>query len=142
MGSKSFFVALLSGRPPILVPPVYVDIRDTARAHVAAMKLPPQSPVQKKRIFIAGPGFLRWKDVAQYLAETRVELRGRLPSLDSIPDYPGPPSTIIVQRAKELLGMEEYIDWKQTVDDTVDDVLKFENTWDSAQKEVLVQRKI
>jgi hypothetical protein len=76
-------------------------------------------------VCIAGPGFLRWQDVAQYLAETRVELRGRLPSLDSIPDYPGPPSTIVVERAKEMLGMEKYIGWKQTVDDTVDDILGF-----------------
>jgi hypothetical protein len=78
-------------------------------------------------VCIAGPGFLRWQDVTQYLAETRVELRGRLPSLGSIPDYPGPPSTIVVERAKEMLGMEKYIGWKQTVDDTVDDILGFRN---------------
>jgi nucleoside-diphosphate-sugar epimerase len=132
MGSKALLVVLLSGRVPGLVPPVYCDIRDTARAHVAALKLPPQIPVQKKRFFVAGPGFLRWKDVAQYLTKTRVELRGRLPSLDSFPDYPGPLTTIDVGRAKEVLGMERYVGWKQMVDETVDDILELEDTWNAA----------
>jgi len=127
-GSNRIMYALLAGRVPPPFPPVYCDVRDVARAHVIALKLPAQTPVQNKRILVSG-GSMIWKDVAQHLAESRPELRVRLPPLEKF--GPIPPdgklvSTIDVTRAQDLLGMKSWIDWKTTANDTINSFLEVE----------------
>lgn len=72
-----------------------------------------------------------WKDAVEYLHEIRPELSGRLPSVNAeFVGFPGPPATIDATRAKEALKMDAYIDWKQTIVNTVDTLLDAEKAWD------------
>ena len=43
---------------------------------------------------------------------------------------PGPLSRTDTTRAKEVLGTTEYVDWRKTLDDTIDALLEAEKSWD------------
>jgi hypothetical protein len=73
------------------------------------------------------------KEVTEYLADTRADLRGRLPNVDQFGNYPGPLSKIDVRRAKGALGLDTYIGWKDSVRDTVDSLLALEEIWGTRQ---------
>lgn len=128
LGTDGFFYAVLSGAAPPLGPPAYIDVRDAARAHVLALRLPPQTPKQNKR-FLVSAGDMVFKEVTEHLAATRPELKDRLPSLDKFGGWPGPLSKIDTTRARTVLALEPYISWKDTVRDTVDTLLAAEKTW-------------
>jgi nucleoside-diphosphate-sugar epimerase len=53
-----------------------VDVRDVARAHVLALKLPPSSTPKR---FILSTSMFTLTDVVALLAEKRPELKERLP---------------------------------------------------------------
>lgn len=131
-GTNRMVYALIAGEkgraPPMQLSPYYIDVRDVATAHVRALAAPPAS---EKRFLISG-GVFSWKEAAAYLAEARPELRECLPSLEA----PGPGllststiSTIDAAPAREMLGLAEYIEWKDTVNATVDSLLTLEKTW-------------
>lgn len=121
---------LLEGKTPPPLPPLFCDVRDVARAHVAALKVPPKSPVQEKRILVSG-GIMPWEEVTQHLVKTRPELAVRLPALELFASFlPSSKVSIInVTRAKNLLDISTWIDWKRTVDDTVNELLRAESIW-------------
>lgn len=106
--------------------PLTVDVRDVAKAHVLALAAPPTSQVGRKRLLVAGPPFL-WKDAVEHLQEVRPELRDRLPD----PSDARKLSTSImdVTRTREVLGLDTYIDWRKTVEDTVNSLMSIEKSW-------------
>jgi nucleoside-diphosphate-sugar epimerase len=132
LGSNRFVYALLNGRVPPPLPPPYCDVRDVARAHVAALKISPKLPAQDKRILTSG-GLMLWKEATQYLAETQPELKTRLPTMESFPPD-GKASTIDVTRAKDLLGIESWVPWRKTLDDTIGELLRAEQVWALSSK--------
>jgi nucleoside-diphosphate-sugar epimerase len=56
---------------------VSVDVRDVARAHVLALKLPPSSSSPKR--FVLSTNTFTWKEAIELVAEKRPELKERLP---------------------------------------------------------------
>lgn len=111
---------------PKAIPPVTIDVRDVARAHVLALSAPPSTQVGRKRLAIGGPT-LTWKKSAEYLLATRPELKDRVRDLSGDEDIKV--ATLDTNRAREVLGIAEYIDWKKTVDDTTDCLLELEKEW-------------
>ena len=67
---------------------------------------------------------------AEYIRLTRPELADKLPK----PNTTDPPietlAKIDTRVAREVLGMDSFIDWKTTLSDCIDDLLaKQENGW-------------
>ena len=125
-------IAGQAGRPlPPQLPPYYCNVYDVARAHVLALKLPKlpvDSDVQEKRFIVAGPGVLLWEDAVGVLMEARPALKDRLPSVENAPPLPGPLCKVDTTRAQEVLGMNEYKGWRETLLETVDAIVDLENT--------------
>lgn len=106
--------------------PLAIDVRDAAKAHILALTAPPTSEVGQKRLVIAGFQ-LSWKDAVEYLNEARPELKGRLP--DASEAQKMTIASTDVSRARDVLGLKEYVGWKKTVEDTVDTLLAVEKSW-------------
>ncbi|KAK0227788.1 NAD-P-binding protein [Armillaria fumosa] len=127
--------SLISGeseRPllSIQLPPFYCDVRDVARAHVKALTLDRFESPEKKRFLVSG-GHFTWKEAVEYLQKSRPDLKSRLPPVPtySFQEPPGKLSSIDVTRARDILHMEEYIGWENTVDDTISSLLLAEEAW-------------
>ena len=105
--------------------PIPVDVRDVERAHILALRSAP-TPGKHKRILVAGPPFT-WKQAVEHLAVTRPELKNRLP--DTSEAEVQTVATVDVSRARELLGLDEYTDWRKTVEDTADSLIALEKRW-------------
>ncbi|EJF56274.1 NAD(P)-binding protein, partial [Dichomitus squalens LYAD-421 SS1] len=122
-----------AGRPlPYQISPFWVDVRDVALAHVRALELPPLpqgADRQEKRFLIASPVALTFDSAVKHLYDTRPELRKRLPSLEEVSQFPGPLSKNDTTRAKEVLGITEYVDWRKTLEETIDALVEAEKTW-------------
>lgn len=127
LGTNRMIYGLISGEAgrPLTsqVAPFFCDVRDVARAHVAALKVPRKQ--QDKRYLVSGGAF-SWKDAVVHIAQTLPDLVTRLPSVYSAPAFPGTLSSIDVTPAKEDLGLGEYIPWERTVIETVVSLLKVE----------------
>ena len=107
-------------------------MRDVARAHVLALKLPKVptgADVQEKRFIVAAPGIILCADAVKTLLAQRPALKGRLPTLENVPPLPGPLSKIDATRAREVLGMREYVGQDETLLEAVDALLELEKTW-------------
>jgi len=125
-----FYASVLSGGklhdPQPFPPPITVDGRDVARAHILALRSPPASEVGRKRLLVSGPNFT-WKDAVEHLAKVRPELKDRLP--DSSEAKEVQTASVDVSRAKEVLGLHSYVDWRKTVEDAVESLLAIEKSW-------------
>lgn len=103
------------------------DITDAARAHVLALTAPPTSEVGRKRILMSSEWFL-YKDVMEYLAKERPELKDRL--ADASKTKPGPCVGDVVDhsKCKSVLGLVER-DWHESLLEAVDTVIALEKKW-------------
>ncbi|KAH9066859.1 NAD-P-binding protein [Lactarius vividus] len=131
-GSNLYVYGLISGPPgrpvsgydPASAPALLsVDVRDVARAHVLALKLP-HSETQKR--FTLSTNTFTWKDATEVLAEKRPELKGRLPVITGKEPPVGPVATLDTSNTKSVLGLKNPIKWQDTVLDTIDDMLRLE----------------
>ncbi|KAI9443362.1 NAD-P-binding protein [Lactarius indigo] len=124
------FIAGPPGRPvppydPVIrFPPLSVDVRDVARAHVLALKLPPSSESPKR--FVLSTTTFTSKEAIELLAEKRPELKERLPVITGNEPLLGPVATLDTSKTESELGMRNYVKWQDTVLDTVDDLLRVE----------------
>lgn len=110
--------------------PGHVDVRDVARAVVLSLTAPKTSQVGRKRLIMAGDEWFNWKEAGEYIAEVRPDLKGRINVKTQTEDAATPvKSAVSNQRAKEVLGME-MTDWKKTLVDAVDDLVKLEKEWE------------
>jgi len=122
-----------AGQPAKLKPvqdpiPITVDVRDVAKAHVLALSAPGSGPsVGRKRLLVAGEAFL-FKEAVEHLASIRPDLRGRLPDASEAKSLLAQANTMNTSKTKEMLGLTEYIDWKKTVEDSVQSFLDIEKT--------------
>ncbi|KAF5364917.1 hypothetical protein D9758_008160 [Tetrapyrgos nigripes] len=100
-----------------------VDVRDIARAHVAALSAPP-IPGRNKRLIVAYGAFT-WKALAELIRKERPQVADRLPREDAkiVLQSDAPLDTTF---AKEVLGMETYINWEETMLEAVDVLLEYE----------------
>lgn len=115
---------------PNFPPPLTLDVRDAACAHVLALTAPLSSEpgVGRKRILMGGPHFT-WRDATEHLTISHPELvaASRLRDIGTtervrdlkIMRYDN-------SRLEELLGFKDFIPWEKTVDDAVDTLLEAE----------------
>ena len=132
-GTNRYIYGLISGAPgrpvsgydPALrAPPLHVDVRDVARAHVLALKVPPSADEPKR--FILSSSRFTWQEAIEFIAQARPELKGRLPVITG-KEAPVPPFAILDTSATEkILGLRNYVKWQDTVMDTIDDLLRVE----------------
>ncbi|KAG6916179.1 putative secondary metabolism biosynthetic enzyme [Tephrocybe rancida] len=133
LGTLGLIYAALSGELPLEVGPLFCDIRDVARAHVAAFESTATPTSGNRKRYLVCGGIFTWKDMVEYLGKAHPELRPRLPSLDKFQPLPGPISTIDARPAAEDLGMVDYIQWEKSVEDAVQSLLEVEKTWQKAE---------
>ncbi|KLO17162.1 NAD-P-binding protein [Schizopora paradoxa] len=114
--------------PP--VPPLHVDVRDIAKAHVLALTAPPASKVGgHKRIPLSAPSF-HFDQAIEHLAKVRPDLKDRLADQSAGGDaMPKGMASVDETRVKEALGFEEFIPWQKTVEDSVDNFAVLEKEW-------------
>ena len=133
-GTNRFVYALIDGergRPvngfdrTVRGPPMNVDVRDVAKAHVLALKLGP-SPQETPKRFILSTSTFTWQEAAKLLAEKRPELKDRLPVITGNEPPLGPLATLDTSKTESVLGMRDYVKWEDTILDTVDDLLRVE----------------
>lgn len=125
-GTNNHIYKLISGpkgRPlPPPLNPSFTNVADAARAHVTALKAPPSDKL--KRIIPVG-GRFTWKQAAEYLAKARPELRERLPIFDG-PEQVTASASFDSSSAARLVGWNKYIGWQETLETTIDHLLKRE----------------
>ncbi|KAF7976832.1 hypothetical protein HWV62_5522 [Athelia sp. TMB] len=111
----------------------YVDVRDVARAHVAALEAQPQSILGRKRIVMSSPHGLDLKAALEMIARERPELENRLVDLAKMPKYDSNIIPVDLSRVDEVLGIspESYFSWESTILDTVDSLIALEKEWKS-----------
>lgn len=120
--SKNFAVLISSPKemPPTRLP-LYVDVRDLAKAHVLALERP--QSIGKRLPVCAGNVF--WDQAVELLRKERPQLASRLPPQpkESEQACKGPLATLDVSAAKEALGLASYHSSRDTILDSVDDLL-------------------
>ena len=106
--------------------PLGVDIRDVARALVAAIDSPPASKVGRKRILVSGE-WVHPSQIIAWIEEDRPEVAKRLnqdvknfaAGIRPVTDNSG---------LKEILGLE-VTPWRKTIIDALDALLEHEKYW-------------
>jgi nucleoside-diphosphate-sugar epimerase len=130
-GTNRFIYGLIAGAPDRPVPgydlavsgpPWSVDVRDVARAHVLALKVPPSDELKR---FIVSSNTFSWKEATEFLAQARPELKGRLPVITGKEPEVPPFATVDSSASQAILGLN-YVKWQDTVLDTIDDLLRVE----------------
>lgn len=147
--------SLISGKTKILPDnrlPLFCDSRDVSKAHLLAL----EKPEAKGHRFPIYGGAFTWEEVspshvssmfltiliheaeddyfdsqaADFIRKERPELADRLPQAnpDAVPiEHMAKIDTSV---ARNVLGMNEFIDWKTCLLDTIDDLLaKQKNNW-------------
>ena len=131
-GTNRYIYALINGEPGRPVSgydpatrgaPLSVDVRDVARAHVFALKVPPSD--QPKRFVVSSSRFT-WVEAIEFLAQARPELKERLPVITGNEPPVQPFATLDTSTTGSVLGLKDYIKWQDTILDTVDDLLRIE----------------
>lgn len=109
----------------------YIDVRDVARAHVAALTAPLESVTGRKRMVIASPHAADFGVAVALIANERPELKDRLVDLAKLPAYPFLTIPVNLKRVEDVLGVpkESYASWKDTILDTVDSLIALEKEW-------------
>jgi nucleoside-diphosphate-sugar epimerase len=134
-GTNRFVYALIDGAPDrpiggydpaVRGPPLNVDVRDVARAHVLALKNPASTPSDAPKRFVVSSSRFTWKEAVELLAEARPELKGRLPVITGKEPAIRPFASLDASATEAGLGLKNYIRWQDTILDTIDDMLRVE----------------
>ena len=129
LGTNETIYQILQGGAVPPAPNWLVDVRDVAKGHILALEAT-NLPADKKR-FIINARTYTWKEAAEHLKKSRSAVRDRIQPLEEIGDLPAPSSHLDNTRAKELLGLVEYIPQEKMLEDAVDDLLMLEKLWAS-----------
>ena len=134
LSTNSLSYTLLLGKIPAISGEFleFIDVRDAARAHVLALRAPPAAKVGPKRLLLSS-GLFTWAKAVAHLRVARPALSDRLPDADAGAKETSPrPAVVDTARAREVLGIDHLTDWKTTVEETVDDLLRLEKEWTAA----------
>lgn len=108
----------------------FVDVRDVAKAHIAALNSKPSSVVGRKRYLLVSPEDLSYGDAIELIAKERPDLKERLVASTEAPQLSLPGG--VERRGLEYavgFAAEEYTPWQKTVLDTVDSLVGIEKIW-------------
>lgn len=114
-----------------MFPPAFIHVEDAARAHVLLLtgtSSTPSLPAGQVKRVVLYDGLMKWHEAVRYLEETRPEIRERL---FVVPEgYEGGEGCARSDgsSSERWVGMkkEDYKGWKETLDATVDCILKRE----------------
>ena len=126
LSTNFFLYDLLRPSGPQQLGPATIDVRDVATALILSLNAPPTSKVGRKRFLLSGEWYGA-RAAAEYLAEVRPDLRGRL---SEAAKNAGPTKKINIDtsRAEEVLGLK-FTDWHKTVLDGIESLLELEQDW-------------
>jgi nucleoside-diphosphate-sugar epimerase len=121
--------------------PYYSDVRDVARAHVAALTSPPESSVGRKRILIASPYDFNFQGIVELIAANRPELKNRLVTAKP-PVFPSYKLPVDLKRVEDVLGikLDSYKKWEDTILDAVDSLVELEKDWKAKGYDVVIPK--
>ncbi|THH28734.1 hypothetical protein EUX98_g5438 [Antrodiella citrinella] len=121
-----------SGASPMS--PFLVDVRDVARALVAALKAPPASKVGRKRILISG-NWRQLSDIAELVATKRPELASHIPASQKANLPVKVKQVVDNKRLNEVLGLD-VTPWETTILDTIDALVDLEKQWKARRVDI------
>ncbi|SCV68368.1 BQ2448_489 [Microbotryum intermedium] len=132
--SSGAIYALINGSTKGQVPanrlPLFCHVEDVARAHVLAIEHLPK--VDQQRFLLCGGGFT-WEEAILHLEKVRPDLASRLPKLPKEEDRAdlkaGPLAKLDCSPAKELLGIDRFKTWQETLEETIDRLVELEKQW-------------
>ncbi|KAL0575551.1 hypothetical protein V5O48_006425 [Marasmius crinis-equi] len=130
-GLTAIFWNFIDPDGQFFISPVYVDVRDLAKAHVRAMThAPPTSEVGRKRVIISSPHGVDYGRTIELLREKRPELKERLTRREP-PVFGYDRLEVEFDWIEKALGMkkEDFFTWEETLLDGVDQCLAFEEQW-------------
>ena len=140
LGSPNFIYNLFALGPSAHFRPFWqvsaqANVKDIARAHVDALSTPPlllDGTRERKRLIVYA-GNMFWTDVIDHIREKWPQISDRLVKRELVEAVQMTTAKYDSSFTNKVLGwsQESYIDWKQTVDETVDTLLK----WESATKQ-------
>ncbi|OCH87047.1 NAD(P)-binding protein [Obba rivulosa] len=128
LSTNGFIYRLLMDGQALSNLPAWVDVRDVARACVLGLTSPPASEVDRKRLLLSGEWW-GFRQGAEYLAQVRPELRGRI-NKAAWTAPPPPKCWVDNSRAKEVLGLE-ITPWQESLVAAVDSLINLEKEWAS-----------
>ncbi|KAJ4490823.1 hypothetical protein J3R30DRAFT_139996 [Lentinula aciculospora] len=113
--------------------PLYIDVRDAAKAHLLALNSPPTSEVGRKRVILSSPHEVVFADIVSMINAQRPELDDRLIKT-APPEFPFKRLDFDLKRLQQVLGMkvEDFTPLNDTFLDTVDSLLVQEKQWTAA----------
>ncbi|KAF9458262.1 hypothetical protein BDZ94DRAFT_1271033 [Collybia nuda] len=119
--------------------PRYADVRDVAKAHVLALRSPPASSVNRKRILFASPHEFDFGATVAFIAEKRPELKDRLIKTTP-PILPSNNTPLDFERIKQVLGMGkgDFTAFESTILDAVDSIVALEKSWVATGAEISI----
>jgi nucleoside-diphosphate-sugar epimerase len=131
LSTNGWIYQLLSGTYPGNLGQRAVDIRDVARSAVLSLSANERKPGEQRRIILYGGSFT-WEEAVRHIAHVRPDLKSRLVDGGNaaVPEEDlRPRARFDTSKAKDVLGLPKFIDWKQMVEDTVDSILTREGSW-------------
>jgi len=103
----------------------YVDVRDVARAVVAAID--PKVPGSHRLLISSLPWFDNG-DIAAHIAAIRPDLKDRVIKAESS-EWKAFIAEEEIRKTVEVLGFGEMTPWKKTVEDSLESILEMEKIW-------------
>ncbi|KAF8828467.1 hypothetical protein HHX47_DHR3000261 [Lentinula edodes] len=119
--------------------PLYLDVRDAAKAHLLALDSAPTSQVGRKRIMISSPHEVVFANIISTINAKRPELKDRL--IKTPPrEFPYTRLDVDLKRLEEVLKMkvEDFTPLDDTFLDTIDSLLTLEKQWTAAGFDVKI----
>lgn len=109
--------------------PGIVDVRDVARAHIAALDST-HSSIGHKRYLVVSPHTASFSDALKFIGNERPELRSRLADPSKAPSFTSE-TPMVSEGLERVVGFhrDSYKSWKETILDTVDTLVALENSW-------------
>ncbi|KAJ4471367.1 hypothetical protein C8J55DRAFT_521493 [Lentinula edodes] len=114
--------------------PLYIDVRDAAKAHIGALS---SKVAGRKRIIISSPHDTVFADVIKAVNEKRPELKDRL-TKTTPPEFPFKKLNYDSKKVEEVCGLkpEDFVPVNDTFIDSIDSLIGLEKQWKAAGHDV------
>ncbi|KIK69245.1 hypothetical protein GYMLUDRAFT_188807 [Collybiopsis luxurians FD-317 M1] len=140
LSTNSHLWKLLSPQGVFPAHPLYIDIRDIAKAHILAIDSQPTSKVGRKRMIISSTHEVDYAEIVKTIREKRPELTDRLITSEYKPTIPFKRLPYNQKRLEEVIGMKpsDFTPLYDTILDSVDTIISVETKWTAEGVDVKV----